>query len=36
MDLVRQSVQEDFSLQVAGCTAVCVLQHPDYDKVAGR
>ena len=33
MDLVRQSVQEDFSLQVCGCTAVCVLQHPDYDSV---
>ena len=33
MDLVKQSVEEDFSLQVCGCTAVCLLQHPDYDTV---
>lgn len=33
MDLVKQSLQEDIPLQVCGCTAVCVLQHPDYDKV---
>ena len=33
MDLVRQSVQQDFELQVCGSTAVCVLQHPQRDKV---
>eukprot|EP00434_Breviolum_minutum_P025912 symbB.v1.2.022909.t3/scaffold2052.1/size91004/4 len=33
MDLVRQSLQEDIPLQVCGCTAVCILQHPDYDSV---
>lgn len=25
--------QEDIPLQVCGCTAVCILQHPDYDSV---
>ena len=33
MDLVRQSVEQDFELQVCGSTAVCVLQHPRHHKV---
>ena len=27
--------QEDIPLQVCGCTAVCILQHPDYDQRLG-
>ena len=33
MDLVRQSIQRDFELQVCGSTAVCVMQHPRHDKI---
>ncbi|CAJ1350273.1 unnamed protein product, partial [Effrenium voratum] len=33
MDLVRQSLQQDFSLQCCGCTAVCVLRHPEKDTI---
>ena len=32
-DLVQQCAEEDISLQLCGCTAVCVLQHPDQDRI---